>query len=191
MLMKNVQRQSASVSTPPRIRPTAAPAPDIAAYTAIARLRSLPAGKVVLIRASAAGRGQRGAGALEDAGHEQDLLVRGEAAEERGRAEEDDAEDEHPAAAEQVTEPAAEHEQTAEGQGVCRDDPLASRVGEAEVGLDVGQGDVNDRAVEDDHELGAGDDDERKEEAARPGRCLGQIPGWCRFDESRHGGSFG
>src|SRR5580765_2177413 len=54
-LMKKVQRQSASVRTPPRMRPTAAPAPDIAAYTAIARLRSLPAGKVVLIRARAAG----------------------------------------------------------------------------------------------------------------------------------------
>jgi hypothetical protein len=53
--MKKVHRQDASVSRPPRIRPTAAPAPDIAAYTAIARLRSLPAGKVVVIRASAFG----------------------------------------------------------------------------------------------------------------------------------------
>jgi hypothetical protein len=43
------------VSQPPRIRPTAAPAPDIAAYTAKARLRAGPAGNVVVISASAAG----------------------------------------------------------------------------------------------------------------------------------------
>ena len=46
---------SSPVSQPPRIRPTAAPAPDIAAYTAKARLRSGPAGNVVVIRARAAG----------------------------------------------------------------------------------------------------------------------------------------
>ena len=43
------------VSQPPSSRPTAAPAPDIAAYTANARLRAGPAGNVVVISASAAG----------------------------------------------------------------------------------------------------------------------------------------
>ena len=63
-LIRKVRRQpswgsnsemSSPVSQPPRIRPTAAPAPDMAAYTANARLRAGPAGKVVVIRASAAG----------------------------------------------------------------------------------------------------------------------------------------
>jgi hypothetical protein len=47
--------ESRPVSQPPRIRPTAAPTPAIEANTAKARLRSLPAGKVVVMRASAAG----------------------------------------------------------------------------------------------------------------------------------------
>ena len=54
-LMNIVQRQSISVRAPPRMRPTAAPAPDIAAYTPMARLRAGPAGKVVVIRARAVG----------------------------------------------------------------------------------------------------------------------------------------
>ena len=43
------------VSQPPSSRPTAAPTPDIAAYTPKARLRAGPAGNVVAIRARAAG----------------------------------------------------------------------------------------------------------------------------------------
>ena len=43
------------VSTPPTIRPTAAPPMLIAAYTPIARLRGGPSGNVVVIRDSAAG----------------------------------------------------------------------------------------------------------------------------------------
>ena len=43
------------VSQPPRIRPTAAPTPDMAAYTENARLRGGPAGNVVAISASAVG----------------------------------------------------------------------------------------------------------------------------------------
>ena len=64
-LMRKVRRQPwmntpprskpEPVSQPPRIKPTAAPAPDMAAYTANARLRAGPAGKVVVISANAAG----------------------------------------------------------------------------------------------------------------------------------------
>src|SRR6478752_7726458 len=55
VLMRNVHRHEYSVSQPPRTRPTAAPAPDIAAYTANARLRGLPGGKFVVISARAVG----------------------------------------------------------------------------------------------------------------------------------------
>ena len=42
-------------SRPPAISPTAAPEMDMAAYTPIARLRSLPSGKVTAISDSDAG----------------------------------------------------------------------------------------------------------------------------------------
>src|SRR5215469_4952541 len=55
-LTKNTQRHDRYVvSRPPAIRPTAAPAMLIAAYTPIARLRGRPSGKVVATRDSAAG----------------------------------------------------------------------------------------------------------------------------------------
>src|SRR5690242_18259613 len=48
-LTKNTQRQDRYVvSTPPRIRPTAPPAMLIAEYTAIARFRGGPSGKLVV-----------------------------------------------------------------------------------------------------------------------------------------------
>lgn len=56
MSMKNTQRQSnASVSTPPGSSSTVAPTPAMAAYTPMAVSRDLPAGKVVVIRASELG----------------------------------------------------------------------------------------------------------------------------------------
>ena len=113
------------------------------------------------------GRRDGGAGALDDARGDEHGLVDGEAADERGRGEEQDAGDEHPAAAEQVAEAAAEQQQAAEGEGVGVDDPREVRVAEPEVGLDVGQRDVDDGAVEHDHQLRAADDGEREAETAR------------------------
>jgi len=55
-------------------------------------------------------------------------------------------------------EPAAEQQQAAEGEGVGVDDPGQAGVAEAEVGLDVRQRDVDDGAVEHDHQLRAADD---------------------------------
>src|SRR5499433_2779153 len=55
-LTKNTQRHDRYVvSRPPAIRPTAAPAMLIAAYTPIARLRGRPSGNVVATSDSAAG----------------------------------------------------------------------------------------------------------------------------------------
>ena len=69
------------------------------------------------------GGGERGAEALQDARAEQHRLVLGEAAEQRGDGEDGDADHEHPAAAEEVAEPAAEQQQAAEGERVGGDDP--------------------------------------------------------------------
>ena len=87
-------------------------------------------------------------------------LVRGEAAEQAGRGEQAEADQEDAPAPEQVGQPAAEQEQAAEGQGVGGHHPLEAGGAEVEVVLDGGQGDVHDRHVEDDHELGQADHDE-------------------------------
>ncbi len=100
-LIRKVSRQplnsmprklSRPVSQPPRIRPTAAPAPDIAAYTANARLRCGPAGNVVVISASAAGEASAAPRPCSPRAAEQQRLVLREAAEQRGDREDDEAE---------------------------------------------------------------------------------------------------
>ena len=72
------------VSQPPRIRPTAAPAPDIAAYTAKARLRCRTGGERRGDQRQRGGGGERGAEALQAPGAQQQALVGGRAAEQRG-----------------------------------------------------------------------------------------------------------
>src|SRR6202035_1053865 len=55
-LTKSTHRQEAiSVRTPPSSNPSAPPAPDIAAYTPMARVRDGPSGKVSPMRARAVG----------------------------------------------------------------------------------------------------------------------------------------
>src|SRR5207253_7102446 len=66
--------------------------------------------------------------------------------------------------AEDVTGPAAEEQQPGEGQGVGVDDPLQVGAREAERVLNVWQRDVDDRRVEDHHQLRGGNDGERSEE---------------------------
>ena len=84
----------------------------------------------------------------------------GGAAQRGGHGEAEQADDEGAFAAEEVADAAAEQEQAAEGQGVGGDDPLAVGDGDAQVALGGGQRDVHDRGVQDDHQLGDGDDGE-------------------------------
>ena len=86
----------------------------------------------------------------------------GEAAEERGDAEQDQAGHEHAPPAEQVGEAAAEQQEAAEGQRVGVDDPGQVVLGEVEGAADRRQRDVHDRGVEDDDELGRGQQGERE-----------------------------
>ena len=60
---------------------------------------------------------------------------------------------EQPAVPEEVTEPAPEQQEAAERQQVRVDDPRERGVGEAEVFLDRGQRDPDDRHVEHDHQV--------------------------------------
>ena len=107
------------------------------------------------------GREQRAEDALQGTGAEHHRLAGGGAAERGGRGEADQTDDEGALAAPQVGDPAAEEQQTAEGEGVGGDDPLPVAVRDAQVLLGGGQGDVHDGRVEDDHQLGEGDECER------------------------------
>ena len=95
---------------------------------------------------------------------------------ERGDGEEEDADDEHPPAPEQVGRPSSEQQQAGEGERVGADHPLQPLLREAEVGLDRGQRDDHDRRVEDHHQEGAAEEGERPP-ATRIGSSL---PAWSR-----------
>ena len=95
-----------------------------------------------------------GAGALDDAAADEQLLVGGDGREQGADGEQGRAADEHAAPAEQVRGPAGQQQQAAEGQDVGVDDPGEGGGAEAEVGLDGRQRDVDDGGVEHDDELG-------------------------------------
>ena len=99
-----------------------------------------------------AGHHERAADALERAARDEPFLSRREADQRARAGEHDHAEQEHPAAAEDVAEPAARDEQHRERQRVRVDGPLERRDRRAEVVLDRRQRDVHDRVVEHDHE---------------------------------------
>ncbi len=105
-----------------------------------------------------------GADALERPGRDQQLGGGGQPTEEGGRGEHGQAGHERATTTEDVAEAAAEEQQSAEGQGVAVQHPRQGRGGEAEVAADVGEGDVHDSHVEDEHELDG--EDERQSEGA-------------------------
>ncbi len=100
-------------------------------------------------------------------GDERQLRAR-ETARQRRAGEEDDADHEDVPVSVEVAEPAAEEEEPAAGEQVCVEDPDQRRLAEAEVSADRGQRDVDDRRVEHDHQHAEADDGER-EPAARSG----------------------
>ena len=147
---------------PPSRTPAAPPEPATAPQTPSALLRSAPSANVVVTIDSAAGETSAAPRPCTRAGDDQPDLALGEAAGQRGEREEDEAGDEQAAAAEQVGEAAAEQQEAAEDQGVGVDDPREVVLGEVEVLADRRQRDVDDRRVEDDDELGGGQQRERQ-----------------------------
>ena len=128
------------------------------------------------------GREQRAEHALQRAGADEHAEALGRAARGGGAGEAEQAGDERPLAAEQVGDPAAEQQQAAERERVGGDHPLAVVVGEAEVALGGGQRDVDDRHVEDDHQLG--DPDHRQDQ---PSSLWHEKPPWShRSSTERH-----
>jgi len=101
------------VSTPPMIRPIAAPTPEIAPNTPKALARSFTSVEGDRDQRQG-GRGeQRAERALQAARREQHALVLGEAAERGGPGEADQADQEDPLAPDVVGDPAAEQQQAA------------------------------------------------------------------------------
>ena len=98
------------------------------------RPKTLPrscAGKVACTIDSTCGTISAAIAALEDAGGDQHLRVRGEAAQRGGERESADADEEEPLAAVDVTEPAAGDQAGGEGERVAGGDPLDLAEGRA------------------------------------------------------------
>ena len=98
------------------------------------------------------GEHRRAADPLQPARQVEQGRVAGDAAEEGGEGEEAEPEREDAAAAQAVAERAGGEQEGGEHQRVGVDDPLQAGEARAEVPLDVGQGDVDDRDVQQQHE---------------------------------------
>ena len=104
------------------------------------------------------GRGEQcGERSLQRAGGDEHAEALGHAAERGRHGEAGEPDDEHALATEVVAEAPAEQQQAAECERVRGDDPLPGVVGEAQRLLRRGKGDVHDRRVEHDHQLGEPD----------------------------------
>ena len=90
----------------------------------------------------------RSADALEHASGDQRALALGKPGCERAGGESDEAGDEHPPTAEQVSEPAAEQEEASVRQQVAARDPLQVLLREMQSMLDRGEGHVRDRGID-------------------------------------------
>ena len=103
----------------------------------------------------------RGEGTLQGPGAEEHGRILGQATQGGGRAEPDEAHDEHAAATEVIGDPPTEKQKAAEGEGVSAQHPLAVGGRDVQGSLGRGQGDDHDRRVEHDHQLGHGDHGQR------------------------------
>src|SRR3954449_9149605 len=136
----------------------ALPAIAMALKTPKAVARSRPLVKVVVTSDSAAGASSAPKMPCRARAPNSMPVLTAEPAERGGQGEADQAGEEDALAADHVAEPAAEQQQTTEGEGVRGDDPLPAGVGEPEIGLHAGQSDGDDGAVQQHHQLGYGDE---------------------------------
>ena len=129
-------------------------------------------------------RGQHGSEhSLQAPGRDQHGSVLRGAPDGRGQGKADDADQERPLGPDHVTDASTQQEQSAEGQRVRGDHPLAVDVGEPQGALRRRQRNDHDGCVKDHHELGAGDDDQRP-----PVGAGGPTGKWrrARLRRSRH-----
>ena len=115
---------------------------------------------------------ERPADPLHEAGADQHGLAVGGATGDGGQHEQRHAGQEHLLAADQVAQATGHQEETAEGDQVGVDYPGQAGLAEVEALLNVGEGHVDDGAVEGVHEHGQADDDEGYPAPAVAGRAL-------------------
>jgi hypothetical protein len=106
------------------------------------------------------GRENGAEGTLQRPGRDQDLERAGGTTDRGGDGEADQARDEHPFAAEHVTQPPAHQQQAPERQRVRRHHPLPVAIGEAQRLLGGRQRDVHNRRIQHHHQLGDGNDNQ-------------------------------
>ena len=117
--------------------------------------------------------------ALHEAGDDEFALRLRKAAGQRGKHEQDDPGDEHPPATDEVTKTTPEQQEAAERDQVAIDHPRQARLREVQVALNMGQRNVDDRGIEDAHQLSQTDDNECYPASAGTGVT---IPG-CHGDD--------
>ena len=155
------QRQDTScVSAPPATRPIAPPAADTVVKRPMARTRSRPSEKMVVSRASEDGAANAAPTPCRARADRSIQPGDGQPAEQGAQGEDGDAGQECPAPAEEVTGPSPQQEEATEGEQVGVEDPGEVTSGEPEALLDVREGDVDDRRVQDHHQLGGQDHEE-------------------------------
>ena len=103
----------------------------------------------------------RAADSLQPPGEIEEGRVVGDPAEQRGEGEDPEPDREDAAPAEAVAERARRQQKGGEGQRVGVDDPLQAGEAGPEVALDIRQGDVDDRDVEQQHERRQRNQDQR------------------------------
>jgi len=91
--------------------------------------------------------------ALDGPGRDEKGLGGGKPTGERGCREDGDPEEEHAPVPVEVTETAAQEQEATEREEVGVHDPRQGGLREAEIVANRRQGDVHDRAVEDDHDV--------------------------------------
>jgi hypothetical protein len=99
------------------------------------------------------GQHDRGSEPLQAAHRDQEAVGCRKRAGERGGGEDPEPEHQDASASQQIGAPAAEQEETAEGEAVGGDHPLQVRLAEVELAADRRQRDVHDRQVDDGHEV--------------------------------------
>src|SRR6266542_1745181 len=161
-----------SVRAPQSRRPTAPPLPAIAPKTANALARSRGSVKVIASRESTVGARSAAKAPCVARAATRTPKFGGSPTRRRGNGEPSQAHEERPPAPQPVGESAAEQQEPAEGERVGGDRPLAPWVGDMQGALSGRQGDVDDRGVKRDHQLGEGDE-HQGEPAAGTRSCRG------------------
>ncbi|GAA2091189.1 hypothetical protein GCM10009801_56710 [Streptomyces albiaxialis] len=159
--------------------PAAPPAPAVAAKTPSALCRST-VGEEGKQQGQRRRRRERGADALERAGRHERRRVRGAGPQEARRAQRGEPRDVHPAPPQQVRGAPGEEEQPAERDEVGVRRPGQRGGGEAEVPAHGGRRDVDDGGVQEQDELGAGEEIEGRppgfaDHRSSLGRRLGTL----------------